>query len=183
MKNLEVTDGEVEVAPDMSSEKQHTSTRRESVAPLENDDIHRRGRYLSRLDNMEDAIGRSIYHINKRNHKIQISVLLLSIVTTTSITALLSSAFPHIFKWIVPISSSLTTLLTVYQGYHGPLRVLEERLQLLERVSKCSVSLKKGYEGDYLSEYEAIKIIYIKSGLTEPGEKLGKGKSKYTIAG
>ena len=98
----------------------------------------------------------------KANRRIELTVLIISVVTSGTLWTLLTQSLPSVAAWVGAISSTLVALFTAYQSSLGPKQKIEPLLKLYSQIGMQIANFEEGQRiswGNYkMTMEEAARI-------------------------
>jgi hypothetical protein len=82
-------------------------------------------------------------YFTRRNHRIELAILVLTVLTTGAFWVLISQSLEHAAAWAGGIISTVTTGLTIYQLSLGPKKVAETEIRLQKQTDDLLIWLRE----------------------------------------
>ena len=117
---------------------------------------------------MHRKIGSEISSTTKSSKRIEIIILILSVLTSGALWIIVGNQFVTLIQWVGAAISTILTGLTIYQLTEGPKKQLERLNELYSEFGR-SLAHARTYPNNFSwHNFKHLEASYIKTGLDDP---------------
>jgi len=117
---------------------------------------------------MHRLIADRIRAVSKIDRMLQVSILVMSALTSGALWILVGIALPAVASWVGAALSTIVTVLTLYQLTIGPGRQAEQLNELYEQLGQSLAHVWSDPHSFSWHHYKGFEFRYVKLGLGDP---------------